>query len=94
MPDWSTSLELLNLRDTVHMHLPATFLRGTRVWSIRILELFKKLLTENKTEHFNIYNKYKMNTEANGIVLTKYIKNIKVVHQSTINKYKHWMHCK
>lgn len=94
MPDWSTSLELLKLRYTVNMHLPANFLRGTRVWSILILELFRKLLTENKTEHFNIYNKYKMNTEAIGIVLTKYNENLEAVHQSTINKYKHWMHCK
>lgn len=94
VPEWSTSLELLKLRDTVNMHLPAIFLRGTRVWSIRILELFKKMLTENKTEHFNIYNKYKINTEENGIVLTKYNEIIKVVYQSTINKYKHLMHCR
>lgn len=51
------------------------------------LRIILKILTENKTEHFNIYNKYKMNTEANGIVLTKYNENLKVVHQSTINKY-------
>lgn len=53
------------------------------------LRIIQKILTENKTEHFNIYNKYKMNTEANGIVLTKYNENLKVVHQTTINKYKH-----
>lgn len=52
------------------------------------------MLTENKTEHFNIYNKYKIDTEENGIVLTKYNEIIKVVYQSTINKYKHLMHCR
>lgn len=52
------------------------------------------MLTENKTEHFNnIYNKYQMNKEANGIVLTKDNEILKVVHKSTIYRYKHWMHC-
>lgn len=41
-----------------------------------ILQFSKKLLTENKTEHFNICNKYQLNTKGNAFdTLALYLQN-------------------
>lgn len=50
--------------------------RGTRLGPLRFYNFRKKLLTENKTEQFNIYNKYKINAETNAFdTLALYIPN-------------------
>lgn len=45
-------------------------------WTIAFYNFRKKLLTENKTEQFNIYNKYKKNAETNAFdTLALYLPN-------------------
>lgn len=50
--------------------------RGTRLGPLLFTILEKKLLTENKTEQFNIYKKYKKNAETHTFdTLALYLPN-------------------